>query len=69
MVMDNLTRQAFNTPWDLCTPEQKALREKHLPSRNYKADQDARAAELIRRYVVGEWLSRDDKREARRLIK
>lgn len=62
------TYEAFQTPWDECTPEQRALREAWLPTRQG----DARAeyhAELVRRFKAGEPLTLDAKRTARRLIR
>ncbi len=61
-------RAAFNTPWDDCTPEQRALREAWLPRR----EGDARAeydAELVRRFKAGEPLTQDGARRARRLLR
>jgi hypothetical protein len=62
--MDAATRQAFQTLWEDCTPEQHALRETWLPRR----EGDAAAeydAELLRRHLAGLPLSIEAKRKAR----
>jgi hypothetical protein len=68
MQMDQATREAFQTPWELCTPDQRALREKHLPRRTGDAQAEYNA-ETIRRYLAGESLSVDGRRKARKLLK
>lgn len=65
--MDDRTREAFATPWDQCTPEQRALREAWLPRR--EDPQPAYEAELIRRLQAGLPLSREDRRRAKRYLK
>ena len=64
--MDNATKQAFETPWALCTAEQRALREAHLPTLPPFEDRDDN---LVRRFKAGLPLSISMKREARRLIR
>lgn len=62
------TYEAFQTAWEDCNAEQRALREAWLPRR----DGDARAeydAELVRRFRAGLPLSKDAKTRARRIIK
>lgn len=66
--MDQATRRAFKTPWELCTPEQRALREAHLPRREGDAQAEYDAM-LVERLLTGQPLTKDARRRARRLLK
>lgn len=63
--MDKATCEAFRTPWELCSPEQRALREKHLPR---KPEFDYETA-LVERYAQGLPLSKHDAKRVRQIIR
>jgi hypothetical protein len=64
--MDEATKTAFSTPWALCSAEQRALRERHLPTLPPFEDRDDY---LVNRFNAGLPMSISAKRDARRIIK
>jgi len=64
--MNEATTIAFSTPWELCTAEQRALREAHLPTLAPIEDRDDY---LVNRFKAGLPMSIYDKRQARRIMR
>jgi hypothetical protein len=69
MKMDKAVKEAFSISWEDCTEEQKELRRKHLPTRNYKIEREDYSQMLIDRYNNKLPMSKDAIRQVKQILK